>query len=52
MHPTPSGTRDVLPEEMRELRSITGAMLGVFEDAGYGEVVHPGARARGGAADR
>ena len=41
IHPTPSGTRDVLPEEMRELRAITQAMLGVFDEAGYGEVYTP-----------
>lgn len=41
IHPTPSGTRDVLPEEMRELRAITHAMLRVFEEAGYGEVYTP-----------
>jgi ATP phosphoribosyltransferase regulatory subunit len=41
IHPTPSGTRDVLPEEMRELRAITRALLEVFEDAGYGEVYTP-----------
>src|SRR5918997_6286166 len=38
LHHTPSGTRDVLPDEMRELRAITEAMRGVFEVAGYGEV--------------
>jgi ATP phosphoribosyltransferase regulatory subunit len=41
IHPTPSGTRDVLPSEMRELRAITSAMLRVFEEAGYGEVYTP-----------
>ncbi len=41
MHPIPSGTRDVLPDEMRELRAITQAMRGVFDDAGYGEVYTP-----------
>src|SRR5215213_3396213 len=41
IHPIPSGTRDVLPEEMRELRAITEAMRGVFDDAGYGEVYTP-----------
>lgn len=39
--PIPSGTRDVLPEEMRELRAITDAMRGAFERAGYGEVYTP-----------
>jgi ATP phosphoribosyltransferase regulatory subunit len=41
IHPIPSGTRDVLPDEMRELRAITEALLGVFDDAGYGEVYTP-----------
>ena len=41
IHPIPSGTRDVLPDEMRELRAISGALRGVFEDAGYGEVYTP-----------
>jgi ATP phosphoribosyltransferase regulatory subunit len=40
-HPLPTGTRDVLPEEMRELRAIGGRMRQVFEDAGYGEVHTP-----------
>ncbi len=39
--PTPSGTRDVLPDEMRELRAITEAVRGVFEHASYGEVATP-----------
>src|ERR1700712_662912 len=37
IHPTPSGTRDVLPDEMRELRAITEAMRAVFDRRGYGE---------------
>src|SRR5204862_2334794 len=41
IHRTPSGTRDVLPDEMRELRAITAALQGVFEDAGYGELYTP-----------
>src|SRR4051794_29503795 len=41
IHPIPSGTRDVLPDEMRELRAITNAMRDVFEDAGYGEIYTP-----------
>jgi ATP phosphoribosyltransferase regulatory subunit len=40
-HRTPSGTRDVLPDEMRELRTITSAVHGVFEGAGYGELYTP-----------
>ena len=37
----PSGTRDVLPDEMRELRAMTDRIRGVFEKAGYGEVYTP-----------
>jgi ATP phosphoribosyltransferase regulatory subunit len=37
----PSGTRDVLPDEMRELRAMTDRMRAVFEQAGYGEVYTP-----------
>jgi ATP phosphoribosyltransferase regulatory subunit len=37
----PPGTRDVLPEEMRELRAISSRMRAVFEEAGYGEVHTP-----------
>ena len=40
-HPIPSGTRDVLPDEMRELRAIADALRRVFEEAGYGEVATP-----------
>ena len=40
-HPIPSGTRDVLPDEMRELRAVTDALRAVFEGAGYGEVATP-----------
>src|SRR5206468_4303370 len=40
-HPIPSGTRDVLPDEMGELRAITDALLGVFQASGYGEVYTP-----------
>ena len=39
--PTPSGTRDVLPDEMRELRAIMDAMRGVFDARGYGEIATP-----------
>jgi ATP phosphoribosyltransferase regulatory subunit len=41
IHPIPSGTRDVLPDEMRELRAITAALYAVFEEEGYGEVWTP-----------
>ncbi len=37
----PSGTRDVLPDEMRELRALTDSIRGVFEGSGYGEVYTP-----------
>ncbi len=37
----PPGTRDVLPEEMRELRAIGDRMRACFERAGYGEVHTP-----------
>ncbi len=37
----PSGTRDVLPDEMRELRAMTDRVRAVFEQAGYGEVYTP-----------
>jgi len=39
--PIPSGTRDVLPDEMRELRAITEAIRGVVDEHGYGEVWTP-----------
>lgn len=41
IHPIPPGTRDVLPDEMRELRAITEGLRSVFEGAGYGEVSTP-----------
>lgn len=41
IHPIPSGTRDVLPDETREVRAITDALRGVFEHHGYGEVYTP-----------
>jgi ATP phosphoribosyltransferase regulatory subunit len=37
----PSGTRDFLPDEMRELRAMTERVREVFERAGYGEVYTP-----------
>ncbi len=37
----PSGTRDVLPDEMRELRAIGERLRGVYAEAGYGEVYTP-----------
>src|SRR6478609_1007608 len=41
IHPIPPGTRDVLPDEMRELRRLHLAMIEVFESRGYGEVSTP-----------
>jgi ATP phosphoribosyltransferase regulatory subunit len=41
IHPIPPGTRDVLPDEMRELRKLHTAMLDVFEGHGYGQVATP-----------
>jgi ATP phosphoribosyltransferase regulatory subunit len=41
VHRIPSGTRDVLPDEMRELRVVTDRIRDVFEEAGYGEVYTP-----------
>ena len=41
IHPTPSGTRDVLPDEMREMHAIVEAVRGVFDARGYGEVHTP-----------
>jgi ATP phosphoribosyltransferase regulatory subunit len=37
----PSGTRDFLPDEMRELRAMTDRIRAVFDKAGYGEVYTP-----------
>ena len=41
IHPIPPGTRDVLSDEMRELRSLQRALIEVFEGRGYGEVATP-----------
>jgi ATP phosphoribosyltransferase regulatory subunit len=41
IHRIPSGTRDVLPDETREVHAITEALRGVFERHGYGEVSTP-----------
>src|SRR3954454_14611981 len=40
-HPIPPGTRDVIPDEMRELRDLTEHLRAAFERAGYGEVWTP-----------
>ena len=55
IHPIPPGTRDVLPDEMRELRRLNRALIEVFEGRGYGEVATPAIEydevlARGGGA--
>src|ERR1700734_1291773 len=39
--PIPSGTRDVLPDEMGELRTLTERLRSVFSEAGYGEIYTP-----------
>jgi ATP phosphoribosyltransferase regulatory subunit len=39
--PIPRGTRDVLPDEMRELGAINDSMRAVFARAGYGEIHTP-----------
>lgn len=41
IHPIPPGTRDILPEEMRELRRLRRTLIDVFEGRGYGEVATP-----------
>src|SRR5437764_10572244 len=40
-HPIPPGTRDVLPDEMRELRALLEGLRASFERAGFGEVLTP-----------
>ena len=40
-HPIPPGTRDILPDEMRELRALSLALIEAFERFGYGEVSTP-----------
>jgi ATP phosphoribosyltransferase regulatory subunit len=41
IHPIPPGTRDILPDEMRELRRMHRALIELFEGRGYGEVSTP-----------
>jgi ATP phosphoribosyltransferase regulatory subunit len=41
IHPIPPGSHDVLPDEMRELRRLHGALIDTFEGHGYGEVATP-----------
>jgi ATP phosphoribosyltransferase regulatory subunit len=40
-YPIPTGTRDILPDEMRELRRLSGNLLETFLSFGYGEVSTP-----------
>jgi ATP phosphoribosyltransferase regulatory subunit len=40
-YPIPPGTRDILPDEMRELRALSTALLETFDRFGYGEVWTP-----------
>jgi ATP phosphoribosyltransferase regulatory subunit len=40
-HPIPPGTRDILPDEIRELRRLSLALIEAFERFGYGEVATP-----------
>jgi ATP phosphoribosyltransferase regulatory subunit len=39
--PIPPGTRDVLPDEMRELRALMDGLRSSLQQAGYGEVRTP-----------
>jgi ATP phosphoribosyltransferase regulatory subunit len=41
IHPIPPGTRDILPDEMRELRALQRTLSEVFAAHGYGEVATP-----------
>jgi ATP phosphoribosyltransferase regulatory subunit len=41
IHPIPPGTRDILPDEMRELRALQATLNEVFESYGYGQVATP-----------
>ena len=52
IHPIPSGTRDVLPDELRELRAITEGIRGVLRRPRLRRGRHAGARVRGGAGAR
>jgi len=40
-YPIPPGTRDILPDEMKELRALSTALLETFLRFGYGEVWTP-----------
>ena len=52
IHPIPPGTRDVLPDEMRELRAISRGLRRDVRGRGLRRGVDAVARVRGGAADR
>jgi ATP phosphoribosyltransferase regulatory subunit len=39
--PIPTGTRDILPAEMSELRAIEATLAKLFAERGYGEVATP-----------
>jgi ATP phosphoribosyltransferase regulatory subunit len=41
IHPIPSGTRDVLPQETGEVRAITDTLRRVFDRHRYGEIYTP-----------
>jgi ATP phosphoribosyltransferase regulatory subunit len=41
IHRIPSGTRDVLPDEMRELHALVERLRAAFDARGYGEVSTP-----------
>ena len=41
IHPVPPGTRDVLPDEMRELRALQSRLHAHWGESGYGEVWTP-----------
>ena len=41
IHPIPPGTRDILPDEMRELRALQATLIELFERFGYGQVATP-----------
>ena len=41
IHPIPPGTRDILADEMRELRELQATLIEVFERYGYDQVATP-----------
>jgi ATP phosphoribosyltransferase regulatory subunit len=41
IHPIPPGTRDILPDEMRELRALEGSILAAFDRFGYAQAATP-----------